>query len=94
MEIIEKTYLAIKSRIGIKVHYEKGQRIVAWNIANLWQRSRQLNEEVYKAMLSRGYSGEPRVLDEFKTSTRDWAWLCCTIAISVLLVYLDWLWMI
>jgi len=93
IEIIQNTYLAIKSRVGTSIHYEKGQRIVAWNIANLWQRSRQLNEEVYKAMLSRGYTGEPRVLDEFETSTRDWAWLFCTVVISVLVVYLDWLWM-
>lgn len=92
-EIIENTYLAIKSRVGIKLHYKKGQRIVAWNIANLWQRSRQLNEEVYKAMLSRGYAGEPRLLDEFRADAGDWAWLSFAIAISVLIVYLERVWM-
>jgi len=93
IEIIENTYLAIKSRVGIKIHYRKGQRIVAWNIANLWQRSRQLNEEVYNAMLSRGYTGEPQILDEFKTNVIDWAWLFSTIVISVSVVFLDRLWM-
>jgi len=58
VEIVENTYLAIKSRVGAKVHYKKGQHIVAWNIAYLWARSYQLNEDVYKAMLSRGYRGE------------------------------------
>ena len=58
VEIVEHTYLAIKSRVGVKVHYKKGQHIVAWNIAYLWARSYQLNEDVYKAMLSRGYRGE------------------------------------
>ena len=58
VEIVEHTYLAIKSRVGAKMHYKKGQHIVAWNIAYLWTRSYQLNEDVYKAMLSRGYRGE------------------------------------
>jgi cobalt/nickel transport system permease protein len=49
--------------VGGNLHYKKGQRIVAWKIANLWERSQQLNEEVYNAMLSRGYSGEPKVLE-------------------------------
>jgi len=55
VEIIQNTYLAIKSRVGTLVHYKSGQRVVSWNIASLWKRSVQLNEEVYKAMLSRGY---------------------------------------
>lgn len=89
VEIVENTYLAIKSRIGTAVPYKRGQRIVAWSIAGLWQRSRVLNEEVYKAMLSRGYSGEPRILNEFRTNPRDWVWLFSVTAISILLVYLD-----
>ncbi len=71
VETIENVYLAIKSRVGTRVHYKKGQHIVAWNIAYLWNRSYQFNEAVYKAMLSRGYQGEPVVMDEFKITVRD-----------------------
>jgi len=63
-EIIENTYLAIKSRVGGAIHYKHGQHIAVWNMASLWQKSLQLNKEVYDAMLSRGYTGEPKVLDE------------------------------
>jgi cobalt/nickel transport system permease protein len=59
--ILENTYLAVKSRAGSNIHYKRGQKIVSWNIASLWQRSFQLYQEVYSAMLSRGYSGEPKV---------------------------------
>ncbi|MCX5706491.1 MAG: energy-coupling factor transporter transmembrane component T, partial [Candidatus Omnitrophica bacterium] len=59
IEVIENTYLAIKARVGTKIHYKKGQKIVAWRMATLWQRSVQLSQEVYSAMLSRGYRGEP-----------------------------------
>ena len=88
VEIVENTYLAIKSRVGGKVYYRKGQNIVALRIATLWQRSYRLNEEIYNAMLSRGYQGEPAVLDEFKNNVKDWLWLFFSIIISIFMVYL------
>ena len=84
--IIENTYLAIRSRVGTRIHYAKGQRIVAWNIGALWQRSYKLNDDVYKAMLSRGYSGEPVILEEFRARPRDWVWFSGIVVISVLLL--------
>ncbi len=89
VEIIENTYLAIKSRVGTKIHYKKGQHVVAWNIAYLWQRSYQLNEDVYKAMLSRGYRGEPAILNDFKIQLRDWLWLFTVLIIFVLIIYFN-----
>lgn len=83
--MIENTYQAIKSRVGTRVHYKSGQNIVAWNIAFLWARSFKLNEEIYSAMLSRGYTGEARVLNEFKARLKDWLWLFgATILIVIL----------
>lgn len=76
--IIENTYFAIKSRVGSIINYKIGQQITSWNIAFLWVRSYQLNEDVYKAMLSRGYSGEAYVLEDFRVRLRDWLWLVFT----------------
>jgi cobalt/nickel transport system permease protein len=81
VEIIQNTYLAIKARVGMGVQYQKGQNIVAWNIASLWERSVGLNEEVYKAMLSRGYRGEALVWKDFAIRTRDCLWLLATVII-------------
>jgi len=89
VEIVENIYLAIKSRVGGRVYYNRGQRIVALKIASLWQRSYQLNEEVYNAMLSRGYGGEPYVLDDFKINFKDWTWLLSAVIFSSLVVYLS-----
>ncbi len=86
METIEHTYLGIKSRTGGVIHYRKGRQIVAWNIATLWQRSFKLNEDVYNAMLSRGYTGEPVLADEFKSSFKDLAWLSLVVIIFVLAI--------
>lgn len=89
VEIIENVYLAIKSRVGTKVHYKRGQHIVAWNIAYLWNRSYQLNEAVYKAMLSRGYRGEPVAMDDFKINVKDVLWLGFVVSISAWMIYLN-----
>jgi len=87
VEILEHTYLAIKSRVGVRVHHRKGRELVAWNIAGLWIRSYYFNTQVYNAMLSKGYRGEPQVLDEFKASFSDWLLLGSTLAVGVLIIF-------
>ncbi len=89
LEVVENTYLAIKSRVGTRLHYKRGQHIVAWNISSLWHRSYYLNQSVYNAMLSRGYTGEPVILDDFKTKIRDWVWLLLAIIFFVTLLYVN-----
>lgn len=87
VEMLEHTFLSIKSRVGVRVHHKKGRELVAWNIANLWLKSYDLNNQVYNAMLSRGYNGEPQVLNEFNAEAKDWSML----AISFALVFLAFL---
>jgi len=88
IEIIQNTYLAIKSRIGTAVHYKNGQNIAAWNIASLWRRSVHLSEEVYKAMVSRGYHGEALSWGDFQTKIRDWLWLIAVVLLTIMNIYL------
>lgn len=78
--IVENTFLAVKSRVGYEVHSKKGRHVVAWNMASLWYRSYRLNEEVYSAMLSRGYGGEPVIMNDFKAGMADLAWFCGVLA--------------
>ncbi len=87
VEMIENTYLAIKSRVGHAVHYKRGQHIVAWNIAYLWTRSYQLNQQVYSAMLSRGYNGEARAMSDFRVRLRDRLWLVFTVLVALAAFY-------
>jgi len=75
VELIENTYRAIRSRTGGRMHHRQGQRLVAWNIGHLWSRSHALNEQVYQAMVARGFRGEPVLLERNRTRLRDWIWL-------------------
>ena len=84
-QMVENIFTAIKSRVGFVSAHKKGQRIVAWNIANMWNRSEQMNEEVYLAMLSMGYTGEPKVYAKFHSRLKDWVWLFVSLVICVIL---------
>jgi len=82
-EIIENTFMAIKSRAGGVIRTGHGHKIAAWNMAMLWNRSYNINGDVYNAMLSRGFSGEPVSLHRFRAKTFDFIWIvsCCIIAV-------------
>lgn len=86
-EIIGNTFTAIKSRVGFTIARADGQRLVTWNIASLWQRSYQMNEEVYHAMRSRGYNGHPVIDHDFSLSRQDWWWLSFSTLCFVVIIY-------
>lgn len=88
VSVVENTYLAIKSRCGLRLHYRKGQEIVGCGMANLWHRSYHLSNQVYIAMVSRGYKGEPKVLDEVKVNFKDLVWLGFVVAFFILTMVL------
>jgi cobalt/nickel transport system permease protein len=85
--IIHNTYLAIKSRVGFFTSARGGRKIVAWNIAGLWHYSYLLHHQVYNAMLSRGYTGEPKVMDRFSAGFKDLFWLGFSVLILVFILW-------
>jgi cobalt/nickel transport system permease protein len=71
LDIIQKMFVAIKSRVGFVSSSKTGRRVITANMAGLWLRSYRLQSQVYDAMLSRGYAGEAYVLEEFKARPID-----------------------
>jgi cobalt/nickel transport system permease protein len=64
------------------------RRFIAAAVGTLFARSQTLGEEVYVAMLARGYAGEVLTLDRLRFRARDVAWLA---GVAVLLVAVVWL---
>jgi len=64
-----------RSRIVGRLEGAERRRVAASSAGVLMSKSLQLSSEVYSAMLSRGFRGEVYVLDDFRTSTLDWAML-------------------
>ncbi len=80
LDIVQNTFTAVKSRVGYVSSTRTGRRIVTANMAGLWLKSYRMQTEVYSAMLSRGYTGEPQVLDEFRLRAIDILLLLCAAA--------------
>jgi cobalt/nickel transport system permease protein len=79
LDIIQNTFTAIRSRVGFIASTRTGRRVVASNMAGLWVRSYRMHTQVYDAMLSRGYTGEPKVLDTFRVKATDLVILACAL---------------
>jgi cobalt/nickel transport system permease protein len=88
-EIVENTFFAIKSRTGGVLGIKYGQKIAAWNMAMLWNRSIIMNEAIYNAMLSRGYLGQIVSFHKFKSEFKDFLWIFLCIFLSILLLLVD-----
>ena len=79
----------MKSRTGTIIQHKQGQHLVAWNIASLWDRSYKINNDLYNAMISMGYTGQYHTPDDFKAEIKDWAWLTGVCIVSGIMLYLN-----
>jgi cobalt/nickel transport system permease protein len=79
LDIVQNTFVAIKSRVGFVTSTKTGRRIVTATMAGLWLKSYRLQTQVYNAMLARGYTGEPQVVDAFHARTTDFIFLVCAL---------------
>jgi cobalt/nickel transport system permease protein len=62
------------------------RRFIGAAAGTLFVRSQALGEEVYLAMLARGYTGEVVVLEQTRFRTRDAVWLLAVAAVIALVV--------
>ena len=80
---------AMKARGFIKHFDMKTMTTVGNFIGTLLVRSFERTERVYKAMLSKGYTGEFHTLREFKSTTRDWVKAVLILGVAVGLTFVD-----
>ncbi|MCL5104640.1 MAG: cobalt ECF transporter T component CbiQ [Armatimonadetes bacterium] len=77
----EEIHLAKISRSVVQGDLGKEQAWVAAGIGSLFRRTYKLSQTVYMAMISRGYTGEVRLLDPPRARSRDWMFLvACVLA--------------
>ncbi|MCU0608282.1 MAG: cobalt ECF transporter T component CbiQ [Chitinispirillaceae bacterium] len=80
LDIVQNTFIAIRSRVGFVTSTKTGRRIVGANMAGLWLKSYRMQTLVLDAMLSRGYTGEPKILHAFHARTTDFLMLIAAAA--------------
>ncbi|HBE80821.1 MAG TPA: cobalt ECF transporter T component CbiQ [Firmicutes bacterium] len=85
LELTCNFFMARKSRTLRKTSGKEGRRFIADAAGSLLIRTTALGDQVYQAMLSRGYTGEVRVINQFKVKAIDYLWLSWNIAFAVML---------
>lgn len=58
------------------------RRFLAASMGTLLGKSHAFSEEVYQAMLSRGFNGEPMTAAPLRTAAADWVWLAAVVLLA------------
>jgi len=87
VQAVQNIHIARKSRTLRYGSTGTEQRWVASRMGYLFKRTWLMSQDVHRAMLSRGFSGEVRALSVFKTKNHDYAWclfvaIICTIVLA------------
>jgi cobalt/nickel transport system permease protein len=80
-------FLARRSRVIGSFSGSENRRWLGRALATTMAKSQRLSEDVYLAMLSRGYQGEVRVLNEFSLKRRDYVWMTFSLIAIVTLFW-------
>jgi cobalt/nickel transport system permease protein len=91
MHTANSMFLARRSRTIGSFSAGENRRWLFRAIATTLTRSQRLSEEVYFAMLSRGYQGEVRVLNDFRLKLSDFFWLGFALISASILIWSNYL---
>jgi cobalt/nickel transport system permease protein len=75
--------MARKSRVVGRTSGVEQRRWITGTMGNLMSRSFKMSNDVYAAMLARGFTGELRVYSDFRMRPADWAGLAGALAVSL-----------
>ncbi|MBK5211662.1 MAG: cobalt ECF transporter T component CbiQ [Coriobacteriia bacterium] len=89
MRTVEQIHLARESRTLGKGTTAENRRWVTERIAFVLQKSVKTADDVYDAMLARGYSGSMRVLHRTSATVRDRSYVALSAGIAVLFIGID-----
>lgn len=89
LRTIEQLHLAKESRTIGRLPASEERRWVTERMAYVVKKSIKMGDDVYSAMLSRGYAGRSPVVKPMKAGARDFAWLSGALAMAAALLYIN-----
>jgi cobalt/nickel transport system permease protein len=89
MRTVENVHLARESRMLEAAGARQDRRWVVERMAFVARKSLKTADDVYDAMLARGFSGAMPSLRRLRTRAWDWAWLVLAAASCALLLGID-----
>lgn len=87
---IEDVHLARKSRTIGRERGSSGRKWITSQIKFILKRSLAMSEEVYSAMVSRGFTYDMKTADNLTLKTKDYIWIAVSILIVAVTVGANW----
>jgi len=76
-------FLARKSRMVARISGAEHRRWIAGSMGNLTSRAFKMSNDVYAAMMARGFTGEMRTYSDYQVTAADWLAVAGTLGLSV-----------
>ena len=89
LRLIQDMYLARKSRTIRPLSRAAERNWIASRIGATFKKSVDMSEDIYKAMLSRGFHGEFRSTDRFHARATDYIWLVTVLLFGGILILFE-----
>jgi cobalt/nickel transport system permease protein len=89
MRTVENMHLALESRTLSEGSASENREWVIGRMAFIARKSLKTADDVYDAMLARGYSGAWPSLSRLQVKARDWAWIAGCVAVSATALGID-----
>jgi cobalt/nickel transport system permease protein len=86
LRLIQDMYRARKSRTIRPLSTAVDRNWTASRIGVTFKKSMEMSNDIYKAMLSRGFHGEFRTVNRFQVAAVDLLWLTTVVALGALLI--------
>jgi cobalt/nickel transport system permease protein len=87
---VEDMYTARRARtVGADSDVRSGRRFVAASAGALFGKAHALSEEVYLAMVARGFTGSVRTLTAPRVRRSDGVWCMACVLVAVLVLWGD-----
>lgn len=83
LTVITDMFIARKSRTIGANSLRENRRFVSVGIGNVFGKAYFLSEEIHDAMISRGYTGEAKVVNNFKITPQDIIWIFLVLAVGI-----------
>ncbi len=89
LHTVNSMFLARRSRVIVGSSAGENRRWLGRALATTMDKSQHLSEEVYLAMLSRGYQGEVRILNDLSLKRQDFLWVAFALTASLILLWVN-----
>lgn len=89
LRLIQDMYRGRKSRTIRPFSNAAERGWIASRIGVTFKRSVELSNDIYRAMLSRGYQGDRGMLDRFHAGVADYLWVVTSVAFGVIILLFE-----